>query len=155
MHSKFNTKMHFSTLITVLFALATKVLAQTNFRISHSNCPWVVLEPEGGYVDDEDYYSFQAGSGGITCDSFNNLPEYNGLINNSPSFFSANVCNMQGNFYLTNGNYDFYQSGGDGTLLGTCYPSYGTWFSCFEGLSSCAIHEAYHCDQSNNAPPPC
>ncbi|EJT69449.1 hypothetical protein GGTG_13068 [Gaeumannomyces tritici R3-111a-1] len=50
-------------------------------------------------------------------------------------FTHNKVCGRSVNFYPKNGNLDFYINGGNGQLLGTCYPTSGKKHNCVDFLA--------------------
>lgn len=59
-----------------------------------------------------------------------------------------NICGHTVDFWKHDNNYDFYKVGGDGKLLGTCYPHNTDAKSCFESLGICYVSNRYWCYHS-------
>ncbi|KAH7318042.1 hypothetical protein B0I35DRAFT_502588 [Stachybotrys elegans] len=92
------------------------------------------------------------GQSDVGCTEHNNSPSY--VASYTSDFFNMKVCGISTNFYKKGDNFDFYQDGGDGTLLGTCYPYQGPNRLCpLIGIGSCAVSSRYRCLYSNRGPP--
>ncbi|KAL8336483.1 hypothetical protein RB601_000345 [Gaeumannomyces tritici] len=72
-------------------------------------------------------------------------------------FTHNKVCGRSVNFYPNNGNLDFYINGGNGQLLGTCYPTSGKKHNCVDFLAggTCVVQTRYRCLSSGRDPVIC
>lgn len=92
--------------------------ANVQFSRGYTLCSWFVSDPWGGQGGSYTEILVAAGDKEIGCVEMDNSPRVPSTDYDGGSFFNIwNVCGMDINFYNKNGNWDFYENGGDGTLL--------------------------------------
>ncbi|KAK2766026.1 hypothetical protein FQN54_007541 [Arachnomyces sp. PD_36] len=129
------------------------------FSIGYTLCSWFVSDPWGGQGGSYTELLVASGDKEIGCVEMDNSPHVpaEGYDSGSNFFNIWNVCGMNINFYEKNGNWDFYENGGDGTLLGTCYPHNGADHYCLQAANggACTPETIMKCYASGFAWAPC
>jgi hypothetical protein len=92
--------------------------ANVQFSLGYTLCTWTVSDPWGGQGGSYTDILVAAGDKEIGCVEMDSSPHVPANGYDEGNFFNIwNVCGMDINFYEKNGNWDFYENGGDGTLL--------------------------------------
>ena len=92
--------------------------APVQFSIGYTLCSWHVTDPWGGQGGSYTQLLAASGDVEIGCVEMDDSPTVPSGDYDEGSFFRIwDVCGMDINFYNNGGNWDFYENGGDGTLL--------------------------------------
>jgi hypothetical protein len=85
-------------------------------------CTWHVLDTFQGQGGSYTELLVAPGDVEIGCVEMDNSPtELSGDYDEGNAFNMRNVCGMNINFYNHDGNWDFYEKDGDGTMLVSFY----------------------------------